>query len=577
MNQLYFGDNLAVLRNPKLIKDESVDLVYLDPPFNSNAIYGVFFRDGSGVGSEAQAEAFRDTWTWGPAAAEAFDDLERIGGNVSVLMQGFRTWLGNNGLMAYLAMMAVRLVELRRALKPTGSLYLHCDPTASHYLKLVLDCLFEPENFRSEVIWKRTSSHNSARRWGPIHDVILFYTASKDFTWNRVFVPYDADYVRRFYKHRDSQGRLYRLSDLTGSGTRNGESGKAWNRFDPTAHGRHWGIPSVVKEEFPATKLPPHGWLDLFHKEGLIEMTGDGAGWPHVRRYLDRMPGQALQDIVTDIPPLSKRHAERLGYPTQKPLALLERIIAASSKPGDVVLDPFCGCGTTVEAAEGSNRQWIGIDVTHYAVTLIETRLRKAYPAASYKVFGRPTDLLGARDLALRDKYQFQWWAAWKLGAQTYETKKGGDRGIDANIFFANGPFGLGRIIVSVKGGDNLNPGMVRDLAGVVNREKADMGILITLADPTRGMVSDAAEYGFVPKTPHGRLPRIQILTVENLLDGKLPKLPPLPATDDGPRVRARKRDKDQLELLLPFAGTGGLKTEDGVMIDPRFMVVASK
>ncbi|HZF95642.1 MAG TPA: DNA methyltransferase [Allosphingosinicella sp.] len=570
MNKLYFGDNLEVMR--KYIADEMVDLIYLDPPFNSNASYGVFFKDGTGLGSEAQAEAFRDTWRWGPAAAEAYDEVYRHGGNIAILLQALRAWLGTDGLMAYLAMMTVRLIELRRVIKPTGSLYLHCDSTASHYLKLILDCLFDGSNFRSEIIWKRTSSHNSARRWGPIHDVILFYSGGNDFVWNKVFAPYDADYVKRFYRHKDEKGRLYRLSDLTGSGTRNGESGREWKGFDPTAFGRHWGIPSVVKEEFPGAVLKPLQWLDLFDREGLVEMTGGGTGWPHVRRYLDRMPGQALQDMVTDIPPLSKRHAERLGYPTQKPLALLERIIAASSRPGDVILDPFCGCGTTVEAAEKTGRQWIGIDVTHYAVTLVETRLRKRFPDASYEVSGRPADLEGARDLATRDKYQFQWWAAWRLGAQSYESKKGGDRGIDANIFFANGPYGLGRIIVSVKGGEKLNPGMVRDLAGTVNREDAEMGLLVTLAEPTRGMRADASNYGFVSRTPHGRLPRIQIVTIDDLLAGRSPKLPPLPVQSDGPRARHRKRDKDQLELLLPFEGASGVKPQADVFVDPRFI-----
>jgi site-specific DNA-methyltransferase (adenine-specific) len=489
-------------------------------------------------------------------------------------MQSFRTWLGKSGLLAYLAMMAVRLVELRRVLKSSGSLYLHCDPTASHYLKLILDCLFEADNFRSEVIWKRTSSHNSARRWGPIHDVILFYTGSESYTWNKVFTEYDPEYVRRYYRHTDERGRLYRLSDLTGSGTRNGESGKPWNGFDPTAFGRHWGIPSEVKSQFPEAKLTPHGWLDLFYEHGLIEMTGGGAGWPHVRRYLHRMLGQPLQDIITDIPPLSKRHAERLGYPTQKPLALLDRIIRASSNEGEVILDPFCGCGTSVEAAEAAGRQWIGIDVTHYAVTLIEERLRKSHPDAKYEVFGRPLDMEGARELALRDKYQFQWWAAWLLGAQSYETKKGGDRGIDANIFFANGPYGLGRIVVSVKGGDNLTPAMVRDLAGVVDREKAEMGVLVTLAEPTKGMKSDAAQYGFVAKSAHGRKPRIQIVTIGDILEGRKPDLPPLPVFEDRPTLRRRKRDKDQLELMLPFAGSGSLRTEDGVIVDPRFLQV---
>jgi site-specific DNA-methyltransferase (adenine-specific) len=572
MNKLYFGDNLDVIR--RHIKDDSVDLIYLDPPFNSRAVYSVIFNE-DGTGSEAQAEAFRDTWSWGPAAAEAYDDILRAGGDLSVLLQALRVTLGQSSMMAYLAMMSVRLIEMHRALKPAGSLYLHCDPTASHYLKLVLDTLFGQSNFRSEIIWKRTSSHNSARRWGPIHDVLLFYTTSEDFTWNRVFTPYDPEYVRKFYKHKDEDGRLYRLSDLTGSGTRNGESGKPWNGFNPTLYGRHWGIPSEVKAQFPDLKLKPHAWLDLFEKEGLVQMTGDGAGWPHVRRYLDRMPGQAIQDIVTDVPPLSKRHAERMGYPTQKPLALLERIIAASSNQDGIVLDPFCGCGTTIEAAALSGRQWIGIDVTHYAVTLIEKRLQRAGAGSGYEVYGRPTDLAGARALAARDKYQFQWWASWLLGAQTYDSKKGGDRGIDANIYFANGPFGLGRIIISVKGGEHLTPSMVRDLAGVVEREKAEMGILITLGKPSRGMEADANAYGFVSKSAHGRLPRVQIATVEDLLDRRLPKLPPLPQPVETPRGRRRRAEKDQLELMLPFAGNGSLQTDDGTIIDPRFYSVA--
>jgi site-specific DNA-methyltransferase (adenine-specific) len=264
-----------------------------------------------------------------------------------------------------------------------------------------------------------------------------------------------------------------------------------------------------------------------------------------------------------------------MGYPTQKPLALLERIIAASSNQDGIVLDPFCGCGTTIEAAALSGRQWIGIDVTHYAVTLIEKRLQRAGAGSGYEVYGRPTDLAGARALAARDKYQFQWWASWLLGAQTYDSKKGGDRGIDANIYFANGPFGLGRIIISVKGGEHLTPSMVRDLAGVVEREKAEMGILITLGKPSRGMEADANAYGFVSKSAHGRLPRVQIATVEDLLDRRLPKLPPLPQPVETPRGRRRRAEKDQLELMLPFAGNGSLQTDDGTIIDPRFYSVA--
>lgn len=577
MNQLHFGDNIDVLRNPKLIKDESVDLIYLDPPFNSNANYSVIFSSREGETSEAQAEAFKDTWSWGPAAAQAYADIEAMRNDITLLFETLRTWMGKSGRLAYLAMMAVRLIELHRVLKPTGSLYLHCDPTASHYLRIVLDAIFGPENFRSEVVWKRTSGHNSARRWGPAHDVIFFYSKSSTYTWNPVFQAHGEAHLASKYATFDEHAH-FMAADLTGAGKRSGDSGKPWRNFNPDQLGRHWAIPRRV----PEGRLDLSGWdsltsqdkLDRLDAAGLIYWPQKAGGFPRFKRYVNE--GAPIQDVITDIAPVNSQAQERLGYPTQKPLALLQRIIAASSNEGDVVLDPFCGCGTTIEAAEQTKRQWIGIDVTHYAVTLIETRLRRAYPDAEYKIYGRPTDLAGAVELAGRDKYQFQWWAAWKLGAQTYETKKGGDRGIDANIYFANGPYGLGRIIISVKGGVNMNPGMVRDLAGTVEREGAQMGILVTLNEPTRGMIADAANYGFVPKTPHGRLPRVQIVSAEDIVDGRLPKLPPLPVADYQAHIR-RKTHKDQMELMLPFAGAGGLKAEDGSMIDPSFVQLAAR
>jgi adenine specific DNA methylase Mod len=573
MNQLHFGDNLTVLRNH--VKDETVDLIYLDPPFNSSATYNVLFKQGDGIASEAQAEAFKDTWAWGHAAAEAYEDALRMGGDLPILLRSLRSWLGDNGLMAYLAMMSVRLIELHRVLKPSGSLYLHCDPTGSHYLKLLLDTVFGTENFRNEIIWKRTSGHSSARRWGPVHDDILFYGKSDRIVWNPVFQAHDAQHLASKYSTSDDHGP-FMPADLTGAGKRTGDSGKPWRGFDPDKLGRHWAVPRNV----PKDRLDLDGWealtsqekLDRLDLAKLIYWPKKEGGFPRFKRYVNE--GVPIQSVISDIPPINSQAQERLGYPTQKPIALLERIIAASSKDGAVVLDPFCGCGTTIEAAETLNRQWIGIDVTHYAVTLIETRLRKAHPKAQYKIFGRPTDLAGARDLADRDKYQFQWWAAWQLGAQTYETKKGADRGIDGNIFYANGPYGHGRIIISVKGGENVSPVMVRELSGVIQREDAEMGILITLAEPTRAMIADAAGAGFVQKSAHGRLPRVQIVTVADLLDGRRPKLPPLPVVQDGPRAKARKRDKDQLELVLPFSGSGGLRTEDGVMIDPRFLAL---
>ena len=516
MNSLHFGDNLDVLRNHKIMKDESIDLIYLDPPFNSNANYSVFFSDRYGAGSEAQAEAFRDTWSWGPVAAKAFEDVESMGGHLAVLIGAFRAWMGTSGLLAYLAMMAVRLVELHRILKPTGSIYLHCDPNASHYLKLVMDAIFGREHFRNEVIWDYSFRlMDLPRFYNRKHDVILFYAKSEE----------------AYFKMPKTE----------------------WTRED------------LQKSRKQKIHVDAEGF------EWIWMPGGRGNSKNKLRRVDEIIAGGKAISDVWPIPIISSSSRERVGYPTQKPLALLERIIGASSREGDVVLDPFCGCGTTVEAAERLGRRWVGIDITHYAVTVIETRLLKTRPDAQYKVFGRPVDMDGARELALRDKYQFQWWAAWKLGAQTYEGKKGGDRGVDGNIFFANGPFGLGRIIISVKAGENVNPGMVRELAGTVEAEKAEMGILVTLVEPTRGMIGAMADYGTVPRSAHGKLPRIQIVKAEDLIDGRLPKLPPLPVTDDGPSLRRRKVDKDQLELLLPFAGATNLKLPDGAMVDPRF------
>jgi site-specific DNA-methyltransferase (adenine-specific) len=579
VNELHFGDNLRVLRNH--IKDESVDLIYLDPPFNSKVNFNVLFKEGEGIASEAQAEAFKDTWTWGQSAAEAYEDVLKYGGDVSILLRSLRTWQGENGLMAYLAMMAVRLLELRRVLKPNGSIYLHCDPTGSHYLKVILDAIFGDGKFRNEVIWKRTYAHGGADRWGDIHDDILYYSASDDYTWNRVLQAHGENYVSSKYRYEDQRGR-YRLVVLTGPGATKGASGQPWRGYDPTTAGRHWAVPkrAIKALEDEGVEIPTglHAQLELLYQHDLIRFPqrgrGGGPGIPEFKFYLDA--GQALQDIILDIPPINSQAAERLGYPTQKPVALLERIVRASSHEGDVVLDPFCGCGTTVAASESLNRQWLGIDITHYAVTLIERRLRKASPEAQFKVYGRPIDLSGARDLAFRDKYQFQWWAAWLLGVQTYQSKKGADRGIDGNIFFANGPYGYGRIIVSVKGGENVTPAMVNELNGVVQRESAEMGILITLAEPTRGMISAAAGAGFLQKSAHGRLPRIQIVTVADLLEGRRPHLPPLPPPKDAPRALSRVADRAQLEFLLPFAGADGLRTDDGSMIDPRFLELAA-
>jgi adenine specific DNA methylase Mod len=506
-NALYFGDNLEVLRES--VKDESVDLIYLDPPFNSNATYNVLFRTPKGHQSDAQIEAFDDTWHWGEQAEAAYAELmQQSNTDVAEVIRALRSVLGENDMMAYLAMMAIRLLELRRALKPTGSLYLHCDPTASHYLKMVLDQVFGVEHFCSEISWKRTGTHSSAKRWAPVHDVILFYSKSGEFTWNRPYVPLDDDHRERHYSHADASGRKYAHGELTGPGTRNGRSGVPWRGFDVAAMGRHW---TTTVEN-----------LESMYSEGRIYLPDDGS-WPRLIRYEDESKGRALGDVWTDIAPINMMAKERLGYPTQKPVVLLERIVAASSNEGDVVLDPFCGCGTAVHAAEKLHRHWIGIDVTHLAVSLIEKRMRDAFPGIAFEVHGTPKDLDGARNLAERDKYQFQWWACSLVNAQPYQgKKKGADSGIDGLIYFPEDDKHTAKIVVSVKGGENVTVKEVRDLRAVIEREKAAMGFFVTLNPPTKPMVTEAAGAGFYsPPMLEAKFPRLQILTIGGLLNGK--------------------------------------------------------
>ncbi len=536
MNHLYYGDNLDVLR--RHVPDESVDLVYLDPPFNSNASYNVLFAEKSGKQAAAQIKAFSDTWTWDEGAARAFQEVVEAGGRVSQAMQAFRTFLGDTDMLAYLAMMAPRLVEMRRVLKPTGSLYLHCDPTASHYLKMLLDGVFGPTNYRNEIIWKRTSAHSAAKRWNVVHDVLLFYAKGDDHVWNDVQVEHSDEYEARF-KRRDATGVPWTDDNLTGPGVRHGDSGSTWHGYDPTARGAHWKVSAstvarLVGPEKAAslttteklTVLDEHGYI-LWPKKS----QKDGGGFPRFKRYLST--GRSIQDVISDIPPINSQAQERLGYPTQKPEALLDRIIAASSNEGDVVLDPFCGCGTTVASAQKLKRQWIGIDITHLAIGLIRHRLKDSYGESitdTYKVVGEPVSVQDAGVLAGSDPYQFQWWALGLVGARPADGKKGADQGIDGRIYFHEGEgAGTKQVILSVKAG-KLHAPFVRDLRGVVEREKAALGALLTLDEPTKAMRTEAASAGFY-NSPWGQHPRVQIVTVGELLAGKRIDMPPIRQT----------------------------------------------
>lgn len=533
-NHLYYGDNLIVLRES--IRDESVDLVYLDPPFNSNANYNVLFRGPSGDQSQAQIEAFEDTWHWNDAAEKAFDEV-MFGSNTDVadMLRAMRSFLKDNDMMAYLTHMAVRLVELHRVLKPTGSIYLHCDPTASHYLKLIMDGVFGPRQFRNEIVWKRTSSHNDASqgltRYGRTHDVIFFYPKDKLTNWILQFAPYSDDYLNQHYSNREADsGRRFKTSDLTAAKP-GGDVSYEWKGVFPP-QGRYWAYSKANMQKFD--------------EEGRLVYAAK-SGMPRLKHYLDEMPGVPLGDVWEDIPPINSQAQERLGYPTQKPVALLERILSASSNPGDVVLDPFCGCGTTVHAAQKLDRQWIGIDITHLSISLIEKRLKDAFPDITFEVHGTPKDLEGARDLSNRDKYQFQWWAVSLVDAVPFGgKKKGADGGIDGHIFFRSGAKTVEKAIVSVKGG-GVGVKDIRELTAVVDRERAKVGIYISLEKPTEPMVREAAGAGLYDG-PTGKVPKIQLFTIEELFAGKKPNIPLM---ERGFKQAAREQRNDQSELDL--------------------------
>jgi site-specific DNA-methyltransferase (adenine-specific) len=508
-NVLYYGDNLEILR--KHIPENSIDLVYLDPPFNSKKDYNILFKENGGVESEAQIKAFTDTWHWTQAAENTYHDIVTNGPlKVGQLIGALHDAIGQNDVMAYLVMMATRLIELHRVLKPTGSLYLHCDPTASHYLKLVLDQIFGPANFRNEIVWKRANAHNDPKRFGRISDTILYYSKTERPIWISQYTPYREDYYKSHYK-QDKDGRFYRTVPL--DAPRHGEGSKEllyeW-------HGK-WPAPTrtwAVRRET----------MEGYENRGMLRYTRTGT--PTLLQYADEMPGVTLQNIWTDIPPVNPQAKERLGFETQKPLELLERIIQASSNEGDVVLDPFCGCGTALVAAQKLNRRWIGIDITHLAITLMRNRLKDSF-GIDAEVVGEPVDLASSKVLARQDRYQFQWWALGLIKARPLgEKKKGADKGIDGLIQFIDDPSGKPkRAVVQVKSG-HVGVNAIRELKAVAAKDA--LGIFITLEPPTGPMQTEAVSAGFYHSAGWNKdYPKIQILTIEELLHGKIVDMPP--------------------------------------------------
>ena len=536
VNTLYYGDNLDILR--RYIKDESVDLIYLDPPFNSRASYNVLFEEKNGTAPVAQVRAFEDFWHWDMATESAYADIVTTGpAKLIDLLQALGAFLGQNDMMAYLVMMAARLAELHRVLKPTGSIYLHCDPTASHYIKLLMDAVFGPQFFRNEIAWKRTSGHSDAGRYGRAHDVILYYGRSDSVVWNQTYQPYDQQYVDQYYRYQDPDGRRFMSGDVTAAGLQGGGYEYEWKGIR-----RVWRVPQTTMERLDSENR-------LFYTRN---------GMPRIKRYLDESQGLPGQDVWTDIEALRSWHRERLGYPTQKPEALLSRIITASSNEGDIVMDPFCGCGTAVAVAERLRRRWIGIDITHLAITLMKNRLRDAFDSelSPFEVVGVPADVASARALAEQSKYEFEHWALGLVDARPAgEKKRGADAGIDGYIYFVDGEsLGLRKVVVSVKGG-TVGVAQVRDLRGVMEREQAPIGAFVTLEPPTQPMLREAAVAGFYESELLGRqYPRIQILTIEQLFAGHALQYPN-PAQDawrmraaDGTFKRAKRQYKSEGE-----------------------------
>lgn len=546
-NTLFYGDNLDILR--EYIATESVDLIYLDPPFNSKRTYNVLFKNESGSDSDAQIAAFDDTWHWGPEAEKAYNELVTQGApEVGTMIGAMRSFIGNNQMMAYLVMMAIRLVELHRVLKSTGSLYLHCDSTASHYLKVILDTVFGVDNFRNEIIWQRTISKSlMSRRLANNHDALLVYQKSDESVWNdsALFQEYDEsnldEKTKSKYRHRDSDGRLYRLDNL----------------INPNSD-----RPNLTYEFLGVTKVwrwTKDRMLEAYSK-GIVVQTKPGRV-PQLKRYIDEQRGRPLGDIWTDIPPLNSQAAERLGYPTQKPEALLERIIQASSNPGDLVLDPFCGCGTTIAAAQKLDRRWVGIDITHLSIALQKYRLRDAFGIVAredYDVVGEPVSLEGAAQLAQDDRYQFQWWALSLIQARpvggtpgTKKGKKGADQGIDGIINFIIDDSGKPQqIVVQVKSG-KVGSRDIRDLIGTVKREKAAIGIFLTLEEPSGPMKTEAVSAGFYQAPGwYESYPKVQILTVKDLLAGAKVQMPPPTMTFAQAPKKVEKEESNQPGLF---------------------------
>ena len=529
------GDNLEEMRQ---FPDDCIDLIATDPPFNSNRNYFVPYRDEHGQEPDTLIRAFTDTWTWGEAAEEAYQHLlVAEGGQIEDTIQGLRQFLNETPMMAYLVMMAIRIVEMHRILKSTGNLYLHCDPSASHYLKIILDAIFGANNFRNEIVWQRTSSHNEGNRFGRVHDIILFYSKNPKPLWNPVYTAHDPEYVDRFYRYEDERG-CYRVGDLTAAGvTQRGKSGQTWRGINPSTVGNHWRAPR--REAWPEGVEPPenyeslsvHEKLDVLDANGLIYWPPRGRV-PGFKRYLSTSRGRRVTDVVTDINPLTGNSKERTGYPTQKPTELYKRFITASSNEGDLILDPFCGCGTTLVAAEELNRHWIGIDLTYLSIGAVRQQFERLFPQyrESVTVEGTPENEEQSLRLARNNPHAFEDWCVTHVLEFRSNDRRGADGGIDGTFRFpigrVKGRQAYGKAVAQVKGG-TYTLSHVRDFRTAMQNTNADLGVFVVTTPPTRGMQTEATRSGTYTHPRYDlSVPVLQIYEIQNHFRGTPPRLP---------------------------------------------------
>ena len=532
MNRLWFGDCLTVMADK--MKLASVDLIYLDPPFNSQRQYNAIYKNETGQPLPDQIDAFCDLWELNPERERAITHmpiLMREAGIEDDVAQFWRLWVNalrrtHPRLLAYLSYMVERLLLMKGLLRPTGSIYLHCDPTASHYIKVMMDAIFGHENFRNEITWQRTESHNTANRYANVADIILYYSRTDRPTWNQQYQEYGEAQRSRF-RHKDMDGRLYKLENLTAPRPASNSGKFEWRGTMP-GQTRGWGY--RIEQ------------LEAWWEEGRIQTKRDGTPrMDGLKVYLDETDGKPLLNIWTDIARIPNTSAERMGYATQKPLALLKRIISASTNPGDVVFDPFCGCATTLEAAHELGRRWIGIDIAYHAIRRVAAvrltdRLRLV-EGEDFEVDGIPRTVDGARDLWERDKYHFQAWAITLVdGFPT--NKRTADGGIDGRLYFtAPGTKTLQSMVIEVKGGKNVSIADVRALRGVLDNDDALMAGFIILeplgSTKERNFRRDMAQAGDL-EVVGKKYPRMQLLTVEEILEGWRFKTPSVAGRGSG-------------------------------------------